>query len=91
MLSLRVITAKSKTTRTKHVGDYYKGNSFIRYCTRLSAFWRLIMIVSLPSPDTVMKLAAKITLPVAVLTNGCINTCHTTASLIASDIVFVTG
>ena len=29
MLSLRVITAKSKTTRTKYVGDYYKGNSFI--------------------------------------------------------------
>ena len=29
MLSLRLITAKSKTTRTKHVGDYYKGNSFI--------------------------------------------------------------
>ena len=28
MVSLRVITAKSKTTRTEHVGDYYKGNSF---------------------------------------------------------------
>ena len=29
ILSPRVITAKSKTTRTEHVGDYYKGNSFI--------------------------------------------------------------
>ena len=29
MLSLRVTTAKPKTTRTEHVGDYYKGNRFI--------------------------------------------------------------
>ena len=49
------------------------------------------MIVSLPFPDIAMKQAAKPTQPVVVLTNGCINTCQTTASFIASDIVFVTG
>jgi len=29
IVSLKVITAKFNTTRTGHVGDYYKGNSFI--------------------------------------------------------------
>ncbi len=49
------------------------------------------MIVSLLFTDTAMQQAVKPIQLVVVLTNGCINTRHTTASFIASDIVFVTG
>ena len=42
MLSLRVITAKSKTTRIEHVGDYYKGNSLIVRGTQLSIFIKIV-------------------------------------------------
>jgi hypothetical protein len=49
------------------------------------------MIVSLHFLDTPIKQAAKLIQPVVVLINGCISTCQTTVSFIASDIVFVTG
>ena len=48
------------------------------------------MIVSLLFLDTAMQQAVKPTQLVVVLTNGCINTCQTTVSFIALDIVFVT-
>ena len=56
----------------------------------LWAYNRLIMIVSLRFPDTVMKQAAKLIQLVVDCISGCINMCQRTASFIASDIVFVT-